>query len=134
MTERMFILLASFPNYIDANIALGRLQEEGIQCWLRDEHTVTIDPILTQAVGGIKLMVHEAQAERAAALMEGYLQERRAQHPCPQCGSTHTELVTSPRSPATWITALASFFAGDYALPAGKVMRCFDCHHEWKPE
>ncbi len=32
-------------------------EEEGINCWLKDENTVTIDPILTNAIGGIKLMV-----------------------------------------------------------------------------
>ena len=54
----MFVLLDSFANYIDAHIVLGRMQEENIQCWLKDENTVTLDPILTNAVGGIKLMDH----------------------------------------------------------------------------
>ena len=30
---------------------------DGIRCWLKDENTVTIDPILTNAIGGIKVMV-----------------------------------------------------------------------------
>ena len=52
-----FILLNSYGNYVEAHIAKGVLEEEGIVCWLKDENTVTIDPILTNAVGGIKLMV-----------------------------------------------------------------------------
>ena len=51
-----FIIAQVYSNYIDANIIMGRLEEEGINCWLKDENTVTIDPILTNAVGGIKLM------------------------------------------------------------------------------
>ena len=64
-----FILLAAFDNYIPAHIALGRLKEEFINCYLQDEYTVTIDPLLSNAVGGIKLMVAETQAERAREIL-----------------------------------------------------------------
>lgn len=67
-----FILLRRYDNYIPAHITLGRLQEEGINCWLKDEYSVTIDPFLSNAIGGIKLMVAAAQAERAASLLEGW--------------------------------------------------------------
>lgn len=65
-----FVLLQSFPSYIDAHILMGRLEEEGISCWLKDENIVTIDPLLTNAVGGIKLMVAATQYERALALLQ----------------------------------------------------------------
>jgi len=60
-----FVCLCSFDNYIPAHIALGRLKEEYINCYLQDEYSVTIDPFLSNAIGGIKLMVAETQAERA---------------------------------------------------------------------
>ena len=49
---------------------MGRFQEDGINCWLKDENTVTINPILTNAIGGIKLMVESTQAERAATILK----------------------------------------------------------------
>lgn len=64
-----FILLCSFDNYIPAHIALGRLKEEFINCYLQDEYSVTIDPFLSNAIGGIKLMVAETQAERARQIL-----------------------------------------------------------------
>ena len=64
-----FILLCSFDNYIPAHIALGRLKEEFINCYLQDEYSVTIDPFLSNAIGGIKLMVAEAQIERAREIL-----------------------------------------------------------------
>jgi hypothetical protein len=70
-----FILLRRYDNYIPAHITLGRLQEEGINCWLKDEYSVTIDPFLSNAIGGIKLMVAAAQAERAASLLDGWDQQ-----------------------------------------------------------
>ncbi len=64
-----FVPLCSFDNYIPAHIALGRLKEEYINCYLQDEYSVTIDPFLSNAIGGIKLMVAETQAERAREIL-----------------------------------------------------------------
>jgi len=65
-----FINLRSFDNYIHANIQLGMLQEEGINCHLQDEYTMTLDPFLGPAIGGMKLMVYETQVHRAIRLLE----------------------------------------------------------------
>ncbi len=66
-----YVMLKTFDNYIEANIAVGMLQSENINCHLKDEHTITIDPLLSPALGGMKLMVHAAQAERALQLLNG---------------------------------------------------------------
>jgi hypothetical protein len=65
-----FVLLCSFDNYIPAHIAFGRLKEEFINCYLQDEYSVTIDPFLSNAIGGIKLMVAETQIDRAREILE----------------------------------------------------------------
>src|SRR5687767_10798818 len=101
-----FILLQSFGNYIDAHIAKGRLEEEGINCWLKDENTVTLNPIWTQAVGGIKLMVAATQAERAQELLQSFQEEKHSRLTCPSCGGSNIEYVSSPRKPANWLGAI----------------------------
>ncbi len=65
-----FVEITSFDNYIDAHILLGRLKDEYINCYLQDEYTVTIDPFLSNAIGGIKVMVVEVQAERALEILD----------------------------------------------------------------
>jgi hypothetical protein len=62
-----FVILQTFNNYIDAHIVKGRLEAEGIDCWLKDEHlsAIIVDPILTNAIAGIKLMVKEEDVEKA---------------------------------------------------------------------
>ena len=65
-----YILIKSFDNYIPAHIALGRLKEEYVNCYLQDEYSVTIDPFLSNAIGGIKLMVAETQLDRARQILE----------------------------------------------------------------
>lgn len=65
-----FVILHLYTDYIEANIILGRLQSEGINCWLQDETTATVAPFLLTYAGGIKLMVAESQAERASELLK----------------------------------------------------------------
>lgn len=70
-----FIELRSYDNYIPAQIALLRLQDEQVNCYLENENTVTIGPFLSNLIGGIRLMVHESQAERAKAILDGLAKE-----------------------------------------------------------
>ena len=64
-----FVSIISFDDYIEANIILGRLQNEGISCWLKDENSATITPFISNAIDGIKLMVPESQVVRAKELL-----------------------------------------------------------------
>jgi predicted RNA-binding Zn-ribbon protein involved in translation (DUF1610 family) len=125
-----FVPLYNFANYIDAHIVLGKLESEDISCWLKDEHTVTVNPIWTNAVGGIKLMVAEAQVERARELLIGIEAERKSHFRCPQCGSNNIELVSTPRKTSNWLSAIVSFFLGSFAIAPDKVYHCFACGHE----
>lgn len=72
-----FIPVQTFSNYIDAHILLGRLQDAGINCWLKDENVVTINPMWINAAGGIKLMVAENQLENARNLLIDFNKEKR---------------------------------------------------------
>ena len=65
-----FIAIRSYDNYIPAHIAMGRLKDEFISCYLENENSVTIDPFLSNAIGGIRLMVAETQAGRAIELLD----------------------------------------------------------------
>jgi hypothetical protein len=63
------ITVARFDTMPDAHIAKGKLEAEGIPCLLLDEHLVQTDWLYAIAVGGIKLQVPEAHAERALAVL-----------------------------------------------------------------
>jgi hypothetical protein len=52
-----FVILQSFDNYMEAHLLMSKLQSENIECWLQDENTLTINPLWTNALGGIKLFV-----------------------------------------------------------------------------
>lgn len=89
-----YIELRSFDNYIEANIVLNMLQHQNINCHLKDEHIVTIDPLLSPAIGGMKLMVHHSQVERAWNMMEKAERDYLRTIPCPVCKAHALEIVS----------------------------------------
>lgn len=65
----MSVTIAHFHDPLQARIVLGRLQAEGIAATLGDEHTLLANWEWRLAVGGARLRVDEADAERARALL-----------------------------------------------------------------
>jgi hypothetical protein len=64
-----FFCIRRYDTYVPAHIALGKLREAGLDAHLQDEHTVTIDPLLNLAVGGIKLVVPNEQVDAAEKVL-----------------------------------------------------------------
>ena len=61
--------IATFDNMPAAYIAKGRLETEGIPCWLKDENLGQTDWLYNIAVGWIKLQVEAPYADRARAIL-----------------------------------------------------------------
>ena len=116
---------------MDAHLLMARLESEAIECWLQDENTVTINPVWTNAVGGIKLMVKEEDLPRALEIFKETENNRKQAVECPNCKGHNIEFVSSPRKASNWISAIFGFMFANYAMPAGKVYHCFDCGHEF---
>lgn len=128
-----FIIAATYDSYIDAHLAMGNLLSEDINCWLKDENTVTIDPALTYAVGGIKLMVAEPQIERARDILQRTKQQYQEQNPCPNCGSVNVEYISTPKKASNWLgTFVSVVLSAGAPMAVEKVYHCFDCGFEHK--
>ncbi len=67
----MLITIANFAYPIEANLAKTRLESEGIDCVLTNEHFAGLNWVWPLAVGGVGLQVRESDAERAAEILEG---------------------------------------------------------------
>ena len=127
-----FVVIQSFTNYIDAHILLGRLQEEGIQCWLKNEATVTIIPVWNNALGGIQVMVNKDEWQKAADILKIIQDEKRSKFICPQCGSHNVEYINTMRKPVNWLSTAITFLLDDYALMPEQCYHCFHCGAEFK--
>jgi hypothetical protein len=76
-----WILLNTYTHPMDAQTDILLLESEGIGHRLEDAQTISIDPLLSQALGGAKLWVEENNAERAVALLRENYARRKEEHP-----------------------------------------------------
>ncbi|MEN9548411.1 MAG: hypothetical protein RIR12_1002 [Bacteroidota bacterium] len=126
-----FSIIKRYDNYVEAHISKGVLEENDIECWLKDENTVTLDPLLTNAIGGIKLMVNTDKVEAAKEILNKLRAEQKEKVVCGKCGSHNIELVSTPRKPVNWLMA---FFVSTPNAGFEKVNHCFDCGNEFPYE
>ena len=123
------VTVKTFDNYFLANIFLTRLQSDGIECYLKDEHTVTIDPILSNAIGGIKLVVKKEDEAAANKLLDAYHLEYMLSATCPKCGSNSFSQVTKKEA-VNYVTALLIWAFSSYAIAPKYVYQCSNCGYE----
>lgn len=127
-----FVQIRSYDNYVPAHIDMGLLKEEGIESWLKDEHSVTINPVLTNAVGGIKLMVAEERAEEAIRIL---IREQKAYSKtlsCPRCGSNDFITIRVHSEPSFWLERLMVFLFGKGVMGKEDTYYCLDCKNTFK--
>jgi hypothetical protein len=60
--------ISIYSDSIEANIAKGKLEAEGVRCFLKNE-TITNNTGFSSMYGGIELMVGESDVERAKDLL-----------------------------------------------------------------
>ncbi|MBM1104861.1 DUF2007 domain-containing protein [Aurantibacter crassamenti] len=63
--EKGFYTLGAFSYPADVQIIKGKLESEGISVFLKDEYTLNSDPLISDAIGGVKIQVNENDKERA---------------------------------------------------------------------
>lgn len=97
-----FHTLGSFEFPADVQIIKGRLEAEGIPVFLKDENTINSDPLISGAIGGVKLQVYSIDKERAKAIYDAirnYATDNEGNPVvCPNCKATKSETYYSRNS------------------------------------
>ncbi|WP_237276857.1 putative signal transducing protein [Tenacibaculum ovolyticum] len=60
-----YTILTVFEYSTEAHVIKSRLESDAIRTLLMDEKTIDSDPLISQAIGGVKLIVHNDDLERA---------------------------------------------------------------------
>lgn len=96
------ITIRTFDNTIDAHLLKTKLESEGIECFLFDENTVSVNPLYNITVGGIKLKINERDLEKTRGIIslieDKPLSDANDQViTCPNCESkdVHAKLKSS---------------------------------------
>ncbi|HHF2920456.1 DUF2007 domain-containing protein [Vibrio sp. VGrn 2] len=105
----------SFPH--EAHIARASLDSVGIESYIADEHTVNTQWLYSNAIGGVRLMVAESDAEDAKQILssdfseslENELAVDEGKDVCPNCGSKELFAFTKGKRPAFLVFILLGF-------------------------
>lgn len=131
--------IASFSDPYVAHLAKLQLESAGIVAVLDGEHHVAMDWMISNAVGGVKLLVDDCDQEAALAVLnEAAAEIDDAQTgdetpddspgiPCPSCGSTDTFRMRLNRKWVFWSLLLLGI-----PIPfLSRKMCCDACQHQW---
>jgi hypothetical protein len=134
-----FGTVAGYRDVLDAQLAMSKLESEGIECSLANEYLVGVLWRLSTAVGGVQVQVAMADLERARAILEtdestslvAVLGDTPAvpySEACPQCGSEDVRLVRWSR----YAAALATLTG--IPIPFWHTsVKCQSCGKRWRP-
>jgi DNA-directed RNA polymerase subunit RPC12/RpoP len=121
------VAIRTYDNYVNANLELGVLKQAGINCHLQDEHTITIDPLLSPAIGGIKLMTQKEDALTAIKLLNENDQHYLETLPCPACNHKTIQKVTIRKTFTTLGGKLLSILLNGQTVEERKIYKCYHC-------
>src|SRR5688500_2839037 len=119
--EDPWVTVMSFSQPIEAHVARTKLESEGIECAVADEHIVRMDWFYSMAVGGVKVKVRERDLDRARELLNPAVSVAEPSLlVCPKCQSRAVDYNTPARR-----IALCFLFLG---LPFPYLRRKLQCH------
>ena len=127
-----FVPIRSFDNYIEANIVMTMLRDHDINCHLKDEHIITIDPLLSPALGGMKLMVHYAHIDRAWDLIDQAEKQYLSSIACPICKKHDLKAISVTKKYKCRLSALASMLLNGQPVSVTKMYQCKACGYDFK--
>jgi DNA-directed RNA polymerase subunit RPC12/RpoP len=153
MENEKFVTVLTATYGYEIAVIRGRLESEGITCFVKDEFTVQVNPFYSNAIGGVKLQVMESDLNQAIEILKetGYIKDKNIQssnespclndYPkeqqksndgmeifCPICGSG--EVVKTKKGSWLFLVTSLLFF---YPTPfLQKKYYCFDCKQEFK--
>lgn len=98
MRENLFTQIAEFQFTSEAHILKGKLEAAGVEVFMRDSHTIDADPLMSQALGGVKLFVHTTEMEKAREILTDiHLFPVTDEAECAKCSKDKLELPVFKR-------------------------------------
>lgn len=133
--QSTFVTIARFPYSTEAQIVKGRLEADGIEVFLSDNITIDTDPLVSQAIGGVKLKVLAKDEEKARAIFQSIkayaLDDDGNSIKCPNCKQEHIEIYTTITGLKSLISFIVGFISGTLPFSTRYQYKCEDCNTEF---
>lgn len=135
MKNELFTTVAVFQYSSEAQIVKGRLESDGIEVFLSDNLTIDTDPLVSRAIGGIKLKVLSHQAVEAKQILDAIkpysIDDQGNSITCPNCKSTHIELFSTIKDLKSLVWFIFGFLFSSLPFYTKHKYRCEMCDTEF---
>lgn len=135
MSEETFVKIGQYQYSSEAFIYKGKLEAENIEVFLRDNFTIDTDPMVSNAIGGVKLFVKESDYENAIKILseisEVSLDDSGKPIQCPHCGAQKAQLFTSVTDFKSLVSFIVSMFFVILPFYTKYRYRCENCNKEF---
>ncbi len=97
--KQEFYTLGAFEYVADVQVIKAKLESEGIPVFLRNENTLNTDPLISSAIGGVRLQVYSTDKDKAIAIynkIRSYAVDVHGRPVvCPNCKAERSEVYYS---------------------------------------
>lgn len=128
------IILKTFDNSIEAHLLKSKLESENIECFIIDENMVTLNPLYSNAVGGIKLSIESADLQKAQIIINEIETQKNNSEiinlKCPNCDATDFYDFKSFRGFKGILSLILTVSFLVYPIFFKRVYKCKNCGKE----
>lgn len=133
--EDTFKVVAVFEYSTEAQIIKGKLESEGVKVFMTDNFTIDTDPLVSQAIGGVKLKVRSEQEEKAIKILkeinEYSLNDQGGVILCPNCESDQIRLTSSIEDIKSLLSFIIGLILAILPMYIKRKYRCDNCKTEF---
>ena len=130
-----FKTIARYQYTSEAQIMKGRLEADGIKVFLQDNVTIDTDPLVSNAIGGVKLKVRSEDVIKAKHILNSVNQyslddNGNAIH-CPNCDSTEIQMYSTITDLKSFFSFLIGFISGTLPFSTRYKYQCDKCQTQF---
>jgi len=133
--SQTFTTVAKFQYSSEAQIIKGRLESEGIQVFLSDNFTIDTDPLVSNAIGGVKLKVLTQDVIKAKYILDSIekysIDDEGKPIICPNCNKIEVQLYSTITDLKSFFAFLLGFLSGTLPFYSKDKYRCQNCNAEF---
>ncbi len=132
------ITLKTFESGFPANLLKSKLEASGIDSVIFNENMITLNPLYSNAIGGITVKIRESDLEKANEVLleisnSPFINEFEEVVKCPKCNSDKLESTSRAiKSKKSIFAFMITLLIGTYPIHTDLVYHCMNCNNEFE--
>ena len=129
------IEVANYQYSSEAYLFKGKLESEGIEVFLQNENTINTDPLLSNALGGVKIFVNSEDVLKARHILDSIpeysVDDKGELLSCPNCSSQKVNMVTTIKDVKSFMAFIYGLLTLSMPLFYKQKYKCENCNFEF---